>query len=118
MSASTVAFVGSLAYQFPALRPLLQVHLDDQDGEILPHLFMADLERWAEAQIQARDEASHLLLEQVLAFLEMAYSTQGAEVEELIAVSFLEHLPRPGEPGAELRTLVGPNLAEQLERIG
>src|SRR5205085_10200900 len=37
--------VGSLVYQFPALQALLEEHVDDQEGEILPHLFMADLER-------------------------------------------------------------------------
>ena len=118
MSASTVAFVGAFVYRFPVLRSLLQEHLDDQDGEVLPHLFIADVERWAEAQLECHDEASYALVRDVLAFLEAACCTQGDEVEELIAVSFLEHLPRPGKPGAELRSMVGPNLAKQLQRIG
>lgn len=118
MSAATVALVGTLVYRFPELRPLLQDHLDDQDGEILPHLFMADVERWAEGRITADDEASKKLVQDVLDFLEVAYCTQGDDVQELIAVSFLEHFPRPGEPASELRSMVGPNLAEQLQRIG
>ena len=58
-----------------------------------------------------------MLLQAVLGFLEEAFSTQGEEVEELIAVSFLEHLPRPSEPGAELRQMLGPRLAQELRRM-
>lgn len=118
MSASTVAFVGALFHRFKVLQPLLEEHLDDQDGEVLPHLLMADVERWAEAEIAKSDESARAFVREVLAFLEVAYATQGSEVEELIAVSFLEHLPRPGEPGSQLRALLGPRLAEELRRIG
>lgn len=118
MSATTVALVGTLAYRIHELRPLLQEHLDDQDGEVLPHLFMADVERWAEAEATSGDDARQAVVQAVLAFLEDAYSTQGEEIEELISVSFLEHIPLLGEPGSVLRSLVGPRLAEQLRRIG
>jgi hypothetical protein len=118
VSASTVAFVGALFYRFKELRPLFQEHLDNQDGEVLPHLLMADVARWAEAEIVKDDDAARASVREVLAFLEDAFATQGSEVTELIAVSFLEHLPRPGEPASQLRTLVGPRLAEELRRIG
>jgi len=118
MSASTVALVGALFYRFKALRPLLQEHLEDQDGGVLPHLLMADIERWAEAEIAKGDGDARTFVQEVLDFLEDAYATQGAEVEELIAVSFLEHIPRPGEPGSQLRALVGPRLAGELRRLG
>jgi len=118
MSASTVALVGALLNRFDVLRPLLEEHLEDQDGEVLPHLLMADIERWAEVEIAKRGHEARDLVQGVLDFLEEAYATQGSEVEELIAVSFLEHLPRPGAPGSQLRAMVGPRLAEQLRRIG
>lgn len=118
MSASTVALVGAIFHRFNELQPLLAEHLKEQDGEVLPHLLMADLERWAEAELGKGQEGSRASVQAVLEFLEDAYATQGDEVEELIAVSFLEHLPRAGEPGSELRTMVGPRLAEQLRRIG
>lgn len=118
MNASTVALIGALAYRFLELRPLLQEHLDDNDGEVLPHLFVADVERWAEGEATAEGNARQAAVQDVLAFLEDAYSTQGEEIEELISVSFLEHVPRPGEPGSLLRSLLGPRLAEQLRRIG
>jgi hypothetical protein len=113
-----VALVGALFYRFKVLRPLLEEHLEDQDGGVLPHLLIADVERWAETEIAKGDEGARALVREVLDFLEDAYATQGSEVEELIAVSFLEHVPRPGEPGSQLRALVGPRLAEELRRIG
>lgn len=118
MSAATVAFVGALAHQFPEVLPLLAEHLSDQEGEVLPHLFMADLERWAEKKVMSDYDGPCGELREVLDFLEFAFSAAGAEVEELIAVSFLEHLPRPGEPGCELRGMLGPLLSEQLRAIG
>ncbi len=114
MRAGQVALLGALAWRFPALRPELDEHLADNDGEILPHPLMSAYERWAEAALQAGDAE----LAPVLAFLEDAYENGGEEVEELISVSFLEHLPPPGEPGSELRDRVGPAMAEQLRVIG
>jgi hypothetical protein len=118
MSAATVAFVGALAYAIPALRPVLQEHLDDQEGEVLPHLFMADVERWIHLEVVNRPKQSSDVVARVLEFLEEAYALGDPEVTELISVSFLEHLPRPGELGSEVHTMVGPHLRHQLRIIG
>ncbi len=117
-SAATVAFVGALVYRFGALLPLLQDHLEEQEGEVLPHLFMADVERWVEGEVKSGDSSRCAQVQAMLDFLEIVYSTAGEEVEELISVSFLEHLPRPGDPGCEIRRMVGPILTEQLSIIG
>jgi hypothetical protein len=114
MRASQVSLLCALAWQFPGLLAELDEHLADNDGEILPHPLMSTYERWAETALEAGDPS----LDSFLEFLEDAYKHSGNDVEELISVSFLEHLPRPGEPGAELRTRVGPALARQLEVIG
>lgn len=114
MRADQVALLGSLAWRFPALRPALDEHLSDNEGEILPHVLMGDYEQWCEGAV-GDDDAT---LADVLAALEDAYATGGDEVENLISVSFLEELPEPGEPGSELRERVGPTLAKQLDAIG
>jgi hypothetical protein len=114
--AADIAFLGALVYSHPWLTPILQEHLDDNGG-VLSHMLLADVERWTEAQLQqfgAKDER----LREVLSFLESAYAAGNDHVEELISVSFLELLPRPGEPLAELRSLLGPQLAKQLGVIG
>ena len=56
---------------------------------------------------------------QVRAVLEVLEAEFGADhqVDELIAVSFLEQLPYPGQPGAELVTLLGPRLRVELDRL-
>lgn len=116
MSATTVAFMGALVYQFSELRPLLQEHLDDQEGELLPHLFMADVERWIEVEVINRPSQSRNLITGILNFFETALSGGEDEVVELICASFLEHLPRADQPGSELREMVGPLLAERLRQ--
>jgi hypothetical protein len=117
VSADTVAFVGRLVSQFPELVPLLREHLDDQEGEILAHLFMADLERWVERELARQGDSPSDLIEQLLDFLEEAVR-RNDEIAEVIHASFPEHLPRPGEPGAEIRTMLGPALSERLRQIG
>jgi hypothetical protein len=118
MSASTVAFTGALVYRFQELLPLLEQHLSDQDGEVLPHLLMADVERWSTQAAVSGSSEQLRVVKRLISFLERAFSEGGDDVQELIAVSFLEHLPRPSEPGAEIRDQLGPNLKKQLEMIG
>lgn len=117
MRAATVAFVGALVHRFPELLPLLQEHLDDQDGEVLPHVFMGDLTRWLVRRF-ATAGAQDATLRQILGFMEDAYRSRDPEAQELLSVSLLENLPRPGETGWEIRSIVGPALREELHRIG
>jgi hypothetical protein len=112
--APEIALLGALAWRFPELRERLVEHLEDNNGEVLPHVLMAAYERWAESALAGGDSQ----LSEFLAFLEDAYRSGGPEVEELISVSFLEHLPRSGERGSQLRELVGPALKQQLDVIG
>lgn len=118
MSAATVAFVGAMTHRCPWLMPVFAEHLNDQEGEVLPHLYMADVERWAEAEAQRESNASPELAV-LLDFLEGEFANHAeSDVGEVISASFLEHIPRPGERGSELRRLVGPSLAERLRLIG
>ena len=116
MSDRTVRFMRSIADQFPAFEKLLEEHRSDF-GEILPHLAIADLERHAESLFLA-GESGREELRAILVLLEEAFCSGDDELQELISVSFLEHLPRPGEPVAGIRDLVGPAMSEQLEIIG
>lgn len=115
MSAATVSFVGALVRRNRVLLHVLEEHLVDQEGEVLPHLFMADVERWAEAALQSGQRGD---VEQVLEQLELEFNGPDDDVREVISASFLEHLPRPGAPEAELRDMVGTACAEMLQRIG
>lgn len=57
-------------------------------------------------------------LRRLLSDLENAYAYGEAEIRELISVSLLENLPRPGEQASGVRTWLGPELSAQLEVIG
>jgi hypothetical protein len=117
MSALTVSFVGAIAYTCPWLLPVLEDHLVEQEGEVLPHLFMADVERWAEHEMLNVGQDERLLY--LLGLLESEFAKHlDDEVGEVISASFLEHLPRSGDPAEQLRGLVGPRCAERLLVIG
>jgi hypothetical protein len=111
--ADDVAFVGALCYRFVVLMHLLQEHLDDYDS-LLPHVLMGDVTRWVVQTFNS--DAADATLQQMLDFIESAF--EEGRSEELISVSFLENLPRPGQGGAEVRALLGPALQDQLRQIG
>jgi hypothetical protein len=122
MSQVTEAFVRSLVEHFPSLAPLLEEHLTDNFGELLPHIFLGDVVRWVlTLMATARAEGSLAAQRELRAFLshlEDVYVGGNEELQELLSVSFLENLPRPEEDGAEIRTQLGPSLTKQLRIIG
>ena len=118
----TERFAKDLANRFSGLAPVLAEHMQDNFGALLPHVFLGDVTRWvvglvtaskAEAILRNRPE-----LTSILRYLEDSYASGDVELQELISVSFLELLPRPGESGAEIRHMVGPALSAQLKVIG
>ena len=115
MRAAEVAFVGALVHRFPTLRPILQEHLDDYDA-LLPHVLMGDVTRWVVGEFRTHGESDRL--REVLDFIESSYHQGDEHEQEIIAVSFLENLPRPDEQESGLRGLLGPSLTEQLRVIG
>ena len=110
--AEAVAFMGALAHRFPELMPVLQEHLEDQHGEMLPHILMADVVRWLVARLEERG-VDDPILRGVLQAIEEQFG-RGDPVDNVIAVSFVENLPYAWEAGHEIRALLGPCLAEQL----
>jgi hypothetical protein len=108
MSASTVAAVGELLYSHRQLMPILEEHLKDNYGEVLPHLIMADVIRWMVAHRDTEWDTCQSVLE----WMEREYVQGPADVRNLIAVSGVEMIPDPNCPGAELRNILGPALRE------
>ena len=106
MSASTVAMIGALVDAHRELTPVLAEHLKDMEGEILPHLVMADIVRW----LAIRVESEESFCKAVLDWLELEFSRGPEDVQGLISVSCVEMIPDPGQPGSRLRDLLGPNL--------
>jgi hypothetical protein len=48
VNATTAEFLNALLRRCPSLSGVLEEHKADMEGEVLSHLFMADVERWAE----------------------------------------------------------------------
>lgn len=84
-----IEFVEKLAEEFSELRSVLRDHEELNDGEIHPHRLMAD---YCRAAISAEKNSNWVIL--LLQFLEEKFSNGDDPVSNLIAVSFIEHLPR------------------------
>lgn len=105
MKARAVAMVCALVYTYTELTPILQEHLEDNEGEILPHLLMADITRNVSQRIDHWD-----FCKSFMSWLEQAWNN-GTEYErDVIGASAVEMIPDPGQPGSELRTLLGKSL--------
>lgn len=103
--ASTVALIGALCHEFRELLPVLDEHLTDQHGEMLPHLVMSDVVRWL---VEHRENRARC--EEVWQWLEAAMDCGDDDVRDLIGASGVEMIPNPGEPGSEFRAMLGPRL--------
>ena len=111
MRTRDVEFVYDLVDEAPGLRPLLDEHLDDNYGDVLPHLFLADFVRFAVGHLE--DPVTLGALEH----LEHAFRAGDDERQELISTGFVENLPAVGEPGDELRTKLGRALRAEVARV-
>lgn len=125
MTTKLVEFACRLVATFPEVRPAFEEHVKDNFGEVLPHLFMADVARMAVSTLIETQGGSsgntterRQWLERLLAWFCREYDTGGEEVEELLSVSFLELLPRPPEEGSQIRQLIRGRMKEQLDLIG
>lgn len=107
--------VRDLAAVSPSLEQALTEHLADNGGEVLPHLFMGDVTRTLVRLDMDGDRED--VVTRALELLEDRYAEGVEEVQELVAVSFLENLPGRAEPGADLRGRLGPELTAQLQRM-
>ncbi|HYT80002.1 MAG TPA: hypothetical protein VEQ37_12250 [Actinomycetota bacterium] len=115
------AFVDWFVARHPALGPILEEHLSDKGGELLPHLlfgevtrYAADLARRAEEEPEADEE-----LRWLLADLDAAIMPNGGDdpVDNLIWVSFVENAQGvTADPEEALRERLRsfPNLARAL----
>lgn len=104
-----------LAARFVRLEPLLAENLDDT-GHVLNYLFLADVARWM-AQAVRDPTLRPGDVTQLLDFLESSFSEGSFEVRNLISIGFVQMLPSTGEPGAELRNMLGPLLAAEYKDV-
>ncbi len=109
MSASTVAAIGALVHAHPQLIPVLNTNLEDNFDVVLPHLVLSDIVRW----LAESPDADSAVAVSIMQWLETEYIRGSEDVRELIIASGVEMIPDPGQPGAELRGLLGPTLRDK-----
>jgi len=103
----------------PTFRLLVREHLRDND-ELLPHLLMSDLLRYIGSHFSGNAYMDALppnpeQIRAILALLDSEIACHNADTENLIAVSFIEHIEM--EPFfLQLRPYLGPALLAELTR--
>ena len=97
--------VRELVAEVPELQPVLDDHLAEQEGELLPYLFMGDIAQW----LHERSSTDAVLVGEVLARLEAMYAAGDFETKNLIDVGVIEMLPAVPD-GATVLGLLGPEL--------
>lgn len=105
-------FMHALVDEFDEFRVLLNEHLEDQEGELLPYVMMGDVARWAESVVARNPERVASLLR----WLEVRYEEADDEAANLIAVGFVEMLPATPE-GDPVLDLLGPSLREVAREL-
>ena len=106
--ASNVALVGGLCYHHRELLPLLEEHLQDNDGEVLAHVLLSEIIQWLNQHYKEHP----VLCRQVWNWLEQAYIQGDDDERDLVAASGVDLIPRPGLPGSEIRFMLGPSLRQ------
>jgi hypothetical protein len=88
-------FLELLSTAVPEVAPIVDEHLSDNDGDLLIHLLMSDLRRFATSAFGSGDVATSA---KVLHFVGSALDNGDESVQNAVAVSFVEHVGAwPGE---------------------
>jgi hypothetical protein len=110
-----VAFVDRVTAAVPALLRLAAENEYGDRGDVLVHGFLGDV---AFRELDNYRSGGPVAMEEVRTVIALLEGELGTDrgVDEAIAVSFVENLPYPGEPGADLVDLLGPKLRAELDR--
>jgi hypothetical protein len=99
--------------KFTELSPLMEEHLADMDGELLPYLLMADVARWAQDAAVRKDHTAARLVD----WLEHEFVGADDPEKDLIGLGFVENIPYSPE-GDPLLALLGPSLRAVAIELG
>jgi hypothetical protein len=110
-------FVNAVTDAVPRLRRLLDRHVAQFD-ELLPHVFMGAVSRFAIGAFQRCTTGvarACLELDALLAAIEQGWVAGGEDVHELIGVSFLENVAEDVAGSRELQSRLGPVLRREVQ---
>lgn len=105
--------VARLVDDVPSLAPLMSEHRADQDGELLPYLFLPDVARWAQGSIHDDPDT----VGSVVDWLENEFTRAEPAEKDLIGLGFVEAIAFP-PAGAALLMRLGPELSQVARELG
>ena len=111
-----IAFVNDLVRELPDLSPVLDAHLEENDGDLSPYSFFPLLVQWAAEKMSSGDAGKARVI-QLLARFESEVAKGDSHVKNLIVVGFLEDIPSSGEPFSGIENLLGPRLKVELDTL-
>lgn len=106
-------FVDDLAAAVPEAAETVRDHLDDQDGQLLIHILMADLLRLT---LRVFDEGQTDLARRVLGFVDRCLNEGDESVRNAVRVSFVEGYGYGPDEPEELLSLWPAGLRADLGR--
>jgi hypothetical protein len=109
------ALVQVLVDRLEPLRPIVDQHVAENDGEMLPHVLFWDLTQ-AVVDAYLRPEAP-LDWREFVRVLEQEYPGGDAYLRGIVEVSFLENLPGPQEKGYGIVRSLPPGLRDAFDRV-
>lgn len=107
--------VAALAARFDQLMPLLAEHLDDNNGEVLPHVLFWNFTRAVVDSYLGRP--SQVAWREFVMILDEEYKRGDAYLRGIVDVSFLENLPFPDEDGHEIVMSLPVGLRAAFDRV-
>lgn len=114
MALTAAQFVSRLTSRVPESSTTVREHLDEQEGELLLHLLVADLRRLALAWFE---DGSTDALRRLLEVLETALRDGDEYVDNAIAVSFVEDLGWWEQDMQSFIAILPGELAREVERL-
>lgn len=105
-SSDAVAGIGALIYAHKDLLPLLDEHLENNYGQVLPHLLITDVVDWMVENRTVKPDVCR----SIMGWMEREIVAGPPYTRNMIDVSGMEGMPGPTERGKELREMYGPNL--------
>jgi len=107
------SFVDELVAVLPEAVETVRDHLGDQEGELLIHLLMADLQRLT---VRVFREGQDDLARRILEFVDRCLSEGDADVKNAVSVSFVEDYGYGPDEPEELLLLWPAGLRADLGR--
>ena len=105
--------VTDLVNRFAEMQTLLEEHLADQEGELLPYILMGDIAQW----LHAHSGTDPRRVGEIFSWLEDEFVRGDFDTRNLIDVGIVEMLPALPE-GATVLDLLGPELRARAEIAG